>query len=131
MGAVLQATAFLLLAAQAAAAPKDPTKAAGTSVPALIEQLGSGSFEEREAASKKLEALGDLAREALDCAAIIHPDLEVKRRAQRLALRLQQRANKHLLGQWHGVSALQDGRAAPRVEFAWSFQFEDDILYWG
>ncbi len=46
----------------------------------FIKQLGSDSFEEREAASKALESIGEPARRALEKAAIDSDDAEVKRR---------------------------------------------------
>jgi len=50
----------------------------------LIQQLGSPKFAEREAASKRLEAIGTPAVKALRKAATTSPDTEVRRRAQRL-----------------------------------------------
>jgi hypothetical protein len=50
----------------------------------LIQQLGSPKFAEREAASKRLEAIGVPAAEALRKAATTSPDIEIRRRAQKL-----------------------------------------------
>lgn len=82
MGFVAQAIALLLLTAQPEPAKADP-------VPRLIEQLGSKSFEEREAAVKRLEALGDAALPALREAVKSATDPEVRRRAQHLVRRLE------------------------------------------
>jgi WD40 repeat protein len=74
----------------------------------LIEQLGDDSFEQREAASKRLEAIGKPALAALRKAAS-SPNLEVRRRAQRafqaIAIRLnlmQQAEQIHSIG-WSGI----------------------------
>jgi hypothetical protein len=50
----------------------------------LIQQMGSPKFAEREAASKRLEAIGAPAAEALRKAATASPDIEIRRRAQKL-----------------------------------------------
>src|SRR5262245_6531410 len=49
----------------------------------LIKQLGSDDFNEREAASKALETVGDPALEALRKAAAGNPDAEIRHRAER------------------------------------------------
>jgi hypothetical protein len=54
----------------------------------LTHQLGSPRFAEREEASKRLEALGDAAADALRKAAQSDPDAEVRWRAARLLGRL-------------------------------------------
>jgi hypothetical protein len=53
-------------------------------IDALIRQLGSPRFREREAASKRLIGIGEPAFEALHRAASTSPDLETSRRAARL-----------------------------------------------
>ncbi len=50
----------------------------------LIYRLGSSRFEEREAASRELLALGGVSRAALQAARSEHPDAEVRARARRL-----------------------------------------------
>lgn len=50
----------------------------------LIFRLGSSRFEEREAASRELLALGGASRGALQAARSEHPDAEVRARARRL-----------------------------------------------
>ena len=64
--------------AKTAALPKTPAK-----IDRLIKQLGSDKFEEREAASKALEAIGEPARDALRKAESGSDDPEVRRRAER------------------------------------------------
>jgi hypothetical protein len=57
----------------------------------LIEQMGSGTFSEREKASKALDAIGVPALDALR-KAVKSDDAEVKRRAQDLLKRIEKRA---------------------------------------
>jgi hypothetical protein len=57
----------------------------------LIEQLGSGSFQEREAATKALDAIGPPALDKLR-KATQSEDIEVKRRATELVKRIEKRA---------------------------------------
>jgi RNA polymerase sigma factor (sigma-70 family) len=73
---------------QASAKPGEQEHIAGKqaspdSVGDLIKQLGDGSFTKRELASKKLEALGDKALDALR-AAKAHDDPEIRGRAAKL-----------------------------------------------
>ena len=57
-------------------------------VPGLIEELASGDYRTREAATKQLEALGEPALDALKKAAKTHPDPEAARRATELVARI-------------------------------------------
>src|SRR6516162_10619468 len=57
----------------------------------LIEQLGSGTFKDREAATKALDAIGAPALEKLRKAAE-GEELEIKRRATELVKRIEKRA---------------------------------------
>src|SRR5258708_37629400 len=57
----------------------------------LIEQLGSGTFKDRESATKALDAIGAPALEKLRKAAESE-DLEIKRRAADLVKRIEKRA---------------------------------------
>ncbi len=59
-------------AAETAAPPKTPAE-----IERLIKQLGSDKFDQREAASKALEAMGDSAWEALHAAVGRNNDPEV------------------------------------------------------
>src|SRR5262245_34858558 len=62
----------------------DPSKdASAEKIAALVRQLGSESFNEREAAGKALEAVGERALPALRLA-VGSPDPEVRRRADDL-----------------------------------------------
>lgn len=72
--AVLLATRVPILAA-----PPDATEIAR-----LIQQLGSPAFVEREAASKRLDAIGEPALEHLQKVATHNTDAETRRRAQAL-----------------------------------------------
>jgi hypothetical protein len=77
--------ASLLILAATAVASEPPAKAEpkGPGIERLIKQLGSDSYAEREAASKALEAAGEVALPALE-KAVNHPDIEIRRRAARL-----------------------------------------------
>jgi hypothetical protein len=76
-----------LLAGPATADKDDPQQ-----IDKLIEQLGSGSFQEREAATKALDAIGAPALEKLRKAAE-SDDIEVSRRASDLVKRIEKRAD--------------------------------------
>jgi hypothetical protein len=77
----LLAAALVSLALRAAAPPS-------ASVKRLIRQLGSDSFDEREAASKALDRIGERALPALRKAAA-NPDLEIRKRSARLVSAIQ------------------------------------------
>jgi uncharacterized protein (TIGR03067 family) len=74
--AILTAVVALLLLQPSPKAPAEIGK--------LIRQLGSDDFAEREAAQKKLEALGEPALERLRKAAAESDDFEIKSRSQLL-----------------------------------------------
>src|SRR5579885_1502601 len=57
----------------------------------LIEQMGSGTFAERESATRELDAIGVPALEALR-KAVMSEDAEIKRRAQELLGKIEKRA---------------------------------------
>jgi HEAT repeat protein len=57
----------------------------------LIQQLGSPRFAERQAATKRLEAIGEPAALALRKAATTTPDAEVRRRAESLLAGMKQK----------------------------------------
>ncbi|HMC64061.1 MAG TPA: HEAT repeat domain-containing protein, partial [Gemmataceae bacterium] len=67
---------------RACAEDKAPAK---EKIDKLIRQLGSPKFSEREAASKALEEIGELALDTLREAAAKNKDIEIRRRAQELA----------------------------------------------
>src|SRR6516165_6199882 len=68
--------------ADAAGAPKIPSD---PQVQKLIDQLGNDKFAEREAAGRRLEALGESAFLALRKAVASSPDPEIRQRAGRVA----------------------------------------------
>jgi len=57
-------------------------------VPGLIEELASGDYRTREAATKELESIGEPALDALKKAATTHSDPEAARRAAELVARI-------------------------------------------
>jgi WD40 repeat protein len=67
---------------QASSAPAKPSPA---EIQKLIDQLGSGKYAEREEASNRLAEIGEPAWKALRKAAALSEDLEIRRRAGRLA----------------------------------------------
>jgi WD40 repeat protein len=69
----------------AAGLPAGAAPPGAAEVPRLIEQLGSGKFREREAASARLEEIGRPAWYPLHKAATASPDPEIRRRAAQLA----------------------------------------------
>jgi hypothetical protein len=72
------------------------TRTGSLRLEALIQQLGSKAFTEREAASKALEAEGERALDALRAAAIISHDLEIRVRARRLVTVIEKAVEEHL-----------------------------------
>ena len=78
----------------------------------LIKQLGDGAFAKREAASKELEAIGEPALSALREAAASNNDIEIRRRADKIAKDIAARlfapiAKKEidaLQGTWYRIS---------------------------
>jgi WD40 repeat protein len=99
-------------------AADDPKKSSDQQVQELIKQLGSKSFKDRETASRRLDALGEPAFLPLRKAAASSPDLEIRRRAQRLAQALARRCFgevRRFEGSGNGVSSVAfspDGRWA-------------------
>jgi uncharacterized protein (TIGR03067 family) len=92
---VLPALCGLILAA--------PTAAPGAAeIDQLIRQLGSPQFEDREAAVRRLEAIGEPALEALHKAAR-SADAEVRRRARGLLELIEGRDYQKLEGTWQCV----------------------------
>jgi WD40 repeat protein len=79
----LAATAGLVLTLSRVAAEDEPARA--SEIKRLIAQLGSHNYKEREAAGKRLEALGEPAWVAVRQTAAATPDLEIRHRAERLA----------------------------------------------
>jgi hypothetical protein len=79
---VVAALAFGLGLGVVAALPAPAAPAPDTApVAKLIEQLGSSDFEERDRATKALDAVGEPALDALRKAAESHPEAEVRMRA--------------------------------------------------
>ncbi|MCS7161128.1 MAG: hypothetical protein RMJ19_11715, partial [Gemmatales bacterium] len=70
-------------------ANNQPTPVSPEQIAKLIAQLGAPTFQEREQASKALEAIGEAALPALKEAAEKSTDAEVKRRASDLVRTLE------------------------------------------
>src|SRR5438552_8800625 len=87
----LATVAFSLGGMTTLAGPGDaPPGASAERLPALIAGLGSGHFREREAASRELDALGEVALDALR-QAVHSADPETRRRAADLIERINTR----------------------------------------
>lgn len=104
---------FLLLgfalAARSEPPSKDKPQASPTEIERLIRQLGSGRFEEREAASSGLAEIGEMALEALRKAASAKGDAEARRRSQDLVRAIERRLFcelRYLEGHSRGVACV-------------------------
>jgi hypothetical protein len=91
MKRVCSVIALMLLAGAVPAVPP-PAGAQPVSVERFVEQLGSDSYPEREAATAALEKLGPIARSALE-QAVQHANPEVGKRAVKLLAILQHKAD--------------------------------------
>lgn len=91
---LLAAALFVALAAGFTAPADD--KADAAQIDKLVEQLGSGTFAEREKASKELDRIGAPALEALRKAAK-SPDFEVRKRAEALVKSIERRTASQTL----------------------------------
>lgn len=69
-------------------APPTPPTAVQIQIQALVDQLGSERFADREAAAAALEKMGPAVSEALQVAAIRHENPEVRERAAKLLIKL-------------------------------------------
>jgi hypothetical protein len=91
----------------------------------LIQQLNSDIFSDRDSAAKQLEAIGEPALPALRRAAVKAPDLEGRRRAERLGELIDKRRYKlHPAEIAEGSVALFDGETT----FGWQLQGEVKIV---
>src|SRR5262249_41795336 len=82
----------------------------------LIEKLGSPKFVEREEAAKRLEAIGGPAIDGVRKAARIHPDAEVRRRAETLLSRMERLARPGaVFGPPMAVPGAMNRRAVPKA----------------
>jgi WD40 repeat protein len=79
-----------------AVAPTWTAAADATEIERLITQLGSDVFREREAAGKRLGAMGEPAWDALNKAAGTSTDPEIRRRAEQLARSISRRMFAHV-----------------------------------
>src|SRR5207248_6990543 len=107
----------LLAAGLAPAVGPLPARPSAAEVKRLVRRLGSPDFAEREAAGKRLEALGEPALRALRKAEA-GEDPEVRRRAGRLARAIERRLSGEVwlfaghTGPVYGVDFSRDGRTA-------------------
>ena len=82
---------------------------------ALIDQLGDNSFDKREAAAKRLTAIGEAALGLLEKAAKEGADLEMRSRAGQLV----QAISKGMFVQVRQMAGVHNGLAYP-LAHAWS-----------
>jgi hypothetical protein len=109
--------ALLLLTGPLAAepSPSGESPAAAEHLAALIAQLGSPRFEDREAATRALETLGLAAREPLR-QALQSRDAEVRRRARHLVQKIERHvAAARILGPTHVRLVYQDMPLGPAL----------------
>jgi len=100
----------LILAGVAANLTEDSeAEAANAKIDRLIEQLGDDHFAMREAASRKLDALGKPALPALRKAAASSADLEIRRRATQVVRAINARLGKKELPKWQGTWMTENG----------------------
>jgi uncharacterized protein (TIGR03067 family) len=113
-------TFFVLVVAHHASALPPPS---AVEADRLIKQLGSDEFEQREAASKALEALGELALPALQNAAKKSEDAEVKQRLAAVVAAVLSREEKKFHGKWLVVGCERAGTQilSKRVRTEWEF----------
>ncbi len=92
----LLALACPVLLWQAVAGGEDAKTAPPAEIERLIKQLGSDQFDQREAASRALEAIGEPGREALLKAVGRGEDAEVQRRAEQVLAALDAKVYREL-----------------------------------
>jgi uncharacterized protein (TIGR03067 family) len=101
-----------------------------TRIDRLVKQLGDDEFARRESATRTLEEIGEPALEALRKAAASDPDLEVRRRAERvigtLARRVTERELEKLQGSWSLVSYECAGKQIKGEDKGHVFSFTKD-----
>jgi WD40 repeat protein len=85
-----RATVGLLLCLQAVPVLAEEPRPGPAEIGRLVQQLGSRKFRVRELASRRLEAIGPPAVDALAVAAAQDPDAEVRQRADGLLTRIEQ-----------------------------------------
>jgi hypothetical protein len=93
----------------------------------LVKQLGSDCYQEREAAQKELEALGERALPALQRAVKASRDAEVRMRARRsvvaIEFPLRWADNHRLYGPWRLTAWEEDGKAVAAEHFVGRVRF--------
>src|SRR5262249_14457011 len=100
-----------------------------------VEQLGSPEFHRREAASRRLVALGDRALPALQTAALEGKDAEGRRRAARAVEAIERQTwyddTKKLLGAWKAVGLEEEGKALLSESYFGSVAFQWNLhAFW-
>jgi hypothetical protein len=109
-----------------AAPPQQPGRIAE-----LVKQLGDDDFTKREAASKELDVIGEPALAALR-KAVGSPDLEVRRRADRLVRasseRVTEAAIRRKLASWEGTWRRSDGAELTIKGSAWAWGKSGKII---
>lgn len=114
MNAARVAVAYLLLLAMMAAAAEEPAERQQR-INRLIEALNSDQFTVRESAHRKLIEIGLPALPAV-IQAKTHPSAEVRRRAQQIALQIQ---DTHLLARFRKLAATPADRDINLEEGMW------------
>jgi hypothetical protein len=110
------AVVSLLLSTHPAAAQTPAKPADATAIAALIAQLGNADFQQRQTATRSLEAIGRPALAALRDAAEKHDDAEVRRRAKGLVEKIEN-SLEQLLEDYKSYGLPLPPKDAPLVRF--------------
>jgi len=116
---------WLLLPGHPANGQTPSKRADAKAITALIAQLGSADFQERQAATKSLEAIGRPALAALREAADKHADAEVRRRAKGLVEKIEN-SLEQLLEDYKAYGLPLPPKDAPLVRFVPSYAIGED-----
>src|SRR5262249_39298797 len=118
-----------LIGAPLAALPmvgQQPSKPAdANAVVALIEQLSSAEYKQREAATRALEGIGLQALAALRLAAEKHGDAEVRRRAKGLVEKIEN-SLEQLLEDYRSYGLPLPTKDAPLIRFVRDYTIEEN-----
>ena len=111
-GLIRRTMAVIVLMVTALPQPASTVELTSTEIDRLIQQLGSSQFSEREAASQRLDTVGETALGQLRRAVTNSPDAEVRHRAGRLIRAIEQRL--------YGDARIFTGHTRPIVSVAFA-----------
>jgi uncharacterized protein (TIGR03067 family) len=121
---------LILVATGTVRSDGDTKETVAARITRLIEQLGDDCFDQREAASRELEAMGERALAALRKAVASRDDPEIKRRAEQIihafAGKVAKRELEQLQGNWYLISYETDGKRIKGEDKAHVLSFKGD-----